>query len=331
MRMLASGFLIVLLAVADSSAGGLNQAAFRVKIVDEEGQPVTNATVFAGFLGDKSGGVGLEEKETFTKQTDSNGVCAFQGRYDGPVAWKTWKDGYYETEGPRPQFTNVTMLGKMEPWDKLYEATLRKIVNPIPMYSRDLSQMWPELEIPEFGKPFGFDLISGDWVAPHGKGETADFIIQMDVHPSVMEKGYYERYPRAVRHMDIKLSVSFSNPDDGIQFIYEPQHGGSSFRLPRFAPENGYQTNYVSEYYVGLRGHHNDMGREDQNYLFRTRAKRNERGEIVSSLYGKISAPIRYRSDGKKGVLSFFYFMNPKPNDRNLEFGSNILEGGTGK
>ena len=60
---------------------------------------------------------------------------------------------------------------------------------------------------------------------------------------------------------------------------------------------------------------------QDQNYIFRVRTKVNERGEIISALYGKIHG--RIETGGYLQPLprlQFTYYLNPTPNDRNIEF-----------
>ena len=45
--------------------------------------------------------------------------------------------------------------------------------------------------------------------------------------------------------------------------------------------------------------------------------RKNESGKIVSALYGKIHGEIGY--SWTRGIR-FIYYLNPTPNDRNLEF-----------
>jgi hypothetical protein len=275
------------------SYAGRYEAAFRVKVLDEDGQPVTNATVTAAFWKANASYSG-HEIENCVKQTSTNGICEFQGRCDGTVSWGVDGPGYYRSGAPSPQFTNLTVEGRLEPWNSLYEVTLKRIGNPIPMYSRDLSQVWPFMHVPELGKSYGFDLVKSDWIAPFGKGETADFLIRIDTERTVMSKEYLEKNPEsAADSIHSALSLTFSNPDDGIQAYYEQPRDGSIYRLPRFAPESGYETNLFREYRIGAgAGRNDEMLREDLNYLFRVRTN---------------------------GLVMFHYFLNPTPNDRNLE------------
>ena len=53
------------------------------------------------------------------------------------------------------------------------------------------------------------------------------------------------------------------------------------------------------------------------NYFFRVRTVLNKAGEVESALYGKIHGDF---SLDHNGVFGFSYYLNPTPNDRNLEF-----------
>ena len=46
-------------------------------------------------------------------------------------------------------------------------------------------------------------------------------------------------------------------------------------------------------------------------------------GSVTESHYGRIWGAIDYGSDGKNTInakMAFYYYFNPPPNDRNLEF-----------
>lgn len=309
--------------------GGSYEASFGVRLLDEDGQPVTNAIVRAGFWRAKPSGYGggIEVNERFTKLTDTNGICNFSGHCIDVayVSWGAEKNGYYATLGMKPAFTNDGISGRLEPWNKMYEATLRKIVKPITMYHCDLNQKWPPMKVPELGKVFGFDLMKSDWVAPYGKGETVDILIQIDVEKTIMTEDYLQKNPESSKESIRNVfTLTFPNPDDGIQIYCQQPREGSVFRLPRYAPESGFETNFVREYRIGAgAGNNIEMQREDLNYLFRVRTKRDEHGKMVSALYGKIEGRINFGDIGKTGWLKFHYYLNPTVNDRNLEHDPN--------
>jgi hypothetical protein len=294
--------------VNDVSFGGMYSAAFKVKVLGEDERPVTNASVLAAFWDANAPGYGGGRHigESITKLSDTNGVCEFEGRCDGSVEWKVTTEGYYPFYGPMISFTNVTALGKLEPWGSVYYASVRRIVNPIPMYSRNLNLRRPLLQVPEIDKEYGFDLMKADWVEPFGKGTVPDLLIRVEVKPVKVDDDFFVKNPEASKPRHKVLFIGFPNPDDGIQPFYASPHVGSTFRLPRYAFETGYENKCVIEYISdGLRVIQNDMSREDQNYLFRVRTRRDEKGKMVSALYGKIEG--RFDFD-QFGVVTFHYF-----------------------
>jgi hypothetical protein len=66
------------------------------------------------------------------------------------------------------------------------------------------------------------------------------------------------------------------------------------------------------------------MGYEDakgnSNYFFRVRTKLDQKGRPISGLYGKIDGDIRLDAiNSQTCILILKYYLNPTPNDRNLE------------
>ena len=154
-------------------------------------------------------------------------------------------------------------------------------------------------EIPEIDKLIGFDLERGDWVAPHGEGSISDFI-------------FYAKYTqRSARDFDYTLSLTFSNEADGIQVANSQSiHKESRLKSDYHAPADGYLTEWEQ---VRTRrpeiGETNNIDR-DRKYYFRVRTEVDRDGNIVSANYGKIYGDF----------LQFSYYLNPTPNDRNVEF-----------
>lgn len=94
---------------------------------------------------------------------------------------------------------------------------------------------------------------------------------------------------------DYKFIVSFRSPGDGIQEYSVPDlEKGSDFRSPHEAPANGYQTQIVRDA--------NEFS-ENRIYLFRATLPD---GPHYGKIYGDF--------------MEFTYYLNPTPNDRNIEF-----------
>ncbi|MFA6173961.1 MAG: hypothetical protein WC701_09800 [Kiritimatiellales bacterium] len=297
-------------------------------VTDDLGNVVTNASVrVSTFLKWIPGeGFGRDEYYSVEDVTDTNGVVVLEMQsvkgsvsyavvstndphFDNPTQMNISGIDYYRTVGGSSSFTNA-VKGKWQPWNPTVNLVIKKVLNPIPMYAKRLRNLHPPFQIPEYDKAIGFDLMKGDWVAPYGKGEIEDFIFKMDCKfGDGMTSDRYQMY-------DASLTLHFSNDDDGIQPFYVHPMRSSTLRLPRFAPESGYASNWIKTAYVHKDESHFE-NREDENYLFRVRTKRDKGGNITNALYGKISGALSF--DYEKHI-SFTFYLNPTPNDRNLEF-----------
>jgi hypothetical protein len=165
------------------------------------------------------------------------------------------------------------------------------------MYAKKLNTHVPALD-----KPVGFDLMAGDWVAPYGKGANADILFV----------GHFDKHVDG--ESDFTLTVSFPNSDDGIQEFTEPDAEiGSFLRSSHEAPPDGYQSHWVQadDRKPGKPIETNRAS--NHNYYFRVRTVLDSQGNILSTHYGKIYGDF----------MEFTYYLNPTPNDRNVEFDPN--------
>ena len=293
-------------AFACSAHAFLPEAAFSVRVLDEGGVPLSNIVVQAGFYASAWFGSGAEPPPTLVRRrTDTNGACSFRGRCHGKASFGVSVPDYYE-QGQTLRFTEAKGL-HYEPWDQIHEIRIRKILNPIPMYAK---RLWDEF-IPKYGAPLGYDLMKGDWLPPHGRGETADFIFQLDCQFGRL------RPEDKVQLFEATLALTFSNDGDGIQEVQDTQWADSAFQLPRYAPEDGYASNWFLKSFENEQGHSYSQGKD---YFYRVRTKKDDEGKIISALYGKIrkSLDVEVRKSGTR--LQMVYYLNPTPNDRNMEF-----------
>lgn len=182
---------------------------------------------------------------------------------------------------------------------------MKPVLNPIPMYARKIGNGLP-FEIPEMNKPFGFDFMIGDWIAPFGKGKSTDIMFTLKE---------LVQFTAGTKPFNYVLSVTFPNEGDGIQHV----HGESSaLRTPRNAPEGGYAPTLEKQMAIFAEGQPMKYDtREDQHYFFRVRTLLDEQGRIKSALYGKMAGDINF---GVNRVLRFCYYLNPTSLDRNMEF-----------
>jgi hypothetical protein len=159
---------------------------------------------------------------------------------------------------------------------------LKKIGKPIPMYAKQIDS----IIFPAYNKAVGYDLMAGDWVAPYGKGVTADFLFTEN-HTNA-QSGY-------------TFTISFPHQGDGIQGYTRDWNLGVSFLLSsNEAPADGYQSQYEQT----------QMPNPYRIYYFHVRTVLDSQGNILSTHYGKIYGDF----------MQFSYYLNPTPNDRNVEF-----------
>lgn len=313
MKLSTYRLLCVAFIVARSSLA--QEGQITVRVTDESGSVVSNAEVHAGFnTAIKPGwGWGSGKDNVVKGHTDTNGLCVLNGTGNGgSVGIAAHHDGYYWSSGHFVEFTNLVGLvnKKWQPWNPVVDVVLKRIGNPIPMYARSTREM----NIPVEAEAVGFDLIKADWVAPHGRGEVVDLLFRLDRAPSRVVSTRYGD----LELFDVALLVSFPNEGDGIQSVIVPiRGGGSNLRLPATAPESGYASNLVKRVAREQDKQPFSNIAEGANYFFRVRTNKDETGKIVSSLYGKIYGDIRF---GRDGVVQFLYYLNPTPNDRNMEF-----------
>ncbi|MGA2279235.1 MAG: hypothetical protein ABSG80_02905 [Verrucomicrobiota bacterium] len=87
---------------------------------------------------------------------------------------------------------------------------------------------------------------------------------------------------------------------------------------PRQAPADGYEPVLIKhECKERIQKAYSDY-REDRNYFFRVRTKKDAQGNIISVLYGKIYGDFNHAAAG--GKLTFTYYLNPEPNSLDMEF-----------
>jgi hypothetical protein len=177
------------------------------------------------------------------------------------------------------------------------------------MYAKNFAGM---KQLPIVGVPIGYDLLAGDWTAPYGNGKEADIVFGL------------ERNYRSSSDYAATLSIAMARNQDGFASIAARDTVAESLlRFPRQAPESGYiETNIVLTVSAHPgQGEKRTFSTPAQNLFFRVRTEVDENGRVKKALYGKLIGPIECGlHDTKTGKLRLTYYVNPKPNDRNLEF-----------
>jgi hypothetical protein len=252
-----------------------------IKVVDENGQPVAGTTVAVWFYVQPPTGQ-PEASDKVEGLTDTNGIFKISHASTGSISltFQANKTGYYSTTKGH-EFATFNDNDPQK-WDPNETLLLKKIGKPIAMYAKSITS----IEFPVFNKPIGYDLTTGDWVAPYGKGVTTDFLFTEN-------------------HADAKsgytFTVSFPHSGDGVQgFSRDWSSGISGLLSSHEAPIEGYQPKYEQT----------QMPDPNRIYYFRVRTVLDENGNIKSTLYGKIYGDF----------MQFRYYLNPTPNSRILEF-----------
>jgi len=284
------------------------EAKITVHVVDDQGHSLIKFPVmFQAYVGWTPGeGFGVGRYSFMTNNTDTAGkVTATAGLYSREFDIRVGNIAGYYSGGIDYNYTNA-VAGKWQPWNPTVEFVVKPILNPIPMYARKIGVMGSNLTLPAKNTPIGFDLEAADFVAPYGKGTSSDFIFTLSDIASTNA---------TQKPTESALTITFPNKGDGIQPVISSEiNQGSVFSLPRYAPEGGYQATLVQKYsQVWVHG----RLQENQNYFYRVRTVLDGSGNVKSALYGKIAGPIQFWDNAG---LEFTYYLNPTPNDRNMEF-----------
>lgn len=251
-----------------------------VSVKDEQGNPIEGAEV--EFLYARPQGY-----ESVKKTTNHNGVVKDTGKTNFHLNVYVEKKGFYQATYAKSN--KGTNLEKNKNHD--LTVTLKKEVNPIGLFAKKWRLLSPSL-----GEKIGYDFEVGDWVRPHGVGNTAD--IFFEVHFDIRDRSDY----------DYSLNVTFPNSLDGLQDFEGLET--SALRSDHKAPNEGYLATWKQT--TQRRPGETKKGNRDpsRNYWLRVRSKADEEGNLISAHYVKIYGDFP----------DIQYYFNPTPNDRNLEF-----------
>ena len=273
---------------------------------DSQGQAVSNAQFTAALRFWTK-----DDADIVEGVTDTNGMYTVEGITSLGINYTFTKDGYYITRHektfPNPQYTpNIVKDGKWQPWNPMIEITLKEKRNPVSMYVRRIDTQIPKNERIEF------DCEEGDWVKPHGKGETGDF----SVYYESSAQGWFDLGDKTIR-----LIIS-SEEDEG--FIEMEKDTYSFAQTVYEAPKEGYDPEIVWSLERQDGKKITEINLPENHYLvFRSRVKKDEEGNIIHSRFGKIMG-IKYGENRLTkegyGYINFLYYFNSTDNDHNLEY-----------
>ena len=321
---IASIFVTMSLSVCASTA------TYRVRVVDsEDGSPVKDAEVYGGFVMASRGWDNTPPANVDRKRTDISGLCRLSGNTDeGESYFGIRKASYYNSERGEVVFNgghSLLKLGRWLPDDVVVTARLDRIIKPIPMFvkyvgglvivrKRDNSDYVSDDDYAEIISTnkieFSYDLVKGDWLPPYGNGSHADISVvswkEFTGRKTFQVPGGFETIEYYRNH----ANITFNGDGNGVCLV--KRHALAGIKI-RTAPENGYETN-LYRWYNSEGERNTDTSR---NYAFHIRTQKDKNGNITSAYYGKVYGD--FRVNYLRGI-AFRYYLNPTPNDRNLEF-----------
>jgi len=268
------------------------------RIVDDEGTPITNATIHGQWQNDYPR---KTWKETFT--TDTNGEFVAKGKVGGRFGFYVKMDGYYLSstgvdfhwrEGVSP----LVKDGKWQPYGERRMLFVKRKINPV----NAPTVKFGGLSVPVTNVWLGLDMEKFKWVKPYGDGINSDMLLRFNSEP-------VNKYVVNWATMEVSFT---NNPYAG--FYVMPKDGFSEMKSAYHADTNMVFHTGIT-YSIGRLS--KDDHRLDENHymVFRTRTRIDNDGKLVSAHYGKIYG----RWDIWDGTEARMMFFNPTPNDTNLE------------
>lgn len=308
MKIINTLFVLLLFFYSGSSFAGLIHPSARitVKAMDVGGNFIPGAKVRIHFYVGKPAGKGWGlDTQIVEGRTDNQGSFTGSGDSINYCNISVEKNGFYDSIC-QYNFAKVSISRHWEPWDPIVNVFLKEKRNPTPMFAKKTGDM----KIPIIDQPVGYDLEKGDWVMPYGKGVVNDFIFY-----------FKTRYVRP-NDWECSYKLTFSNISDGIQEYTPNKENRSQYIWPYEAPESGYKSELLwSASYSPNKGLSTDY-KKDKLLIFRVRTKADEKGNIISSSYGKIKSDIELFANG---IVRFEYYFN-STGTRNLEFANNLFK-----
>ena len=330
-------FVMILLSSLRVIGDTVNFSA--IVLDDITGNPLANVSVGAGFTMD-AGPIWENRFKYDHKQfiTDANGVCKISGKSNCGKAGcyiRQPPQGFYKPVcGSSLRFKKKNFFGVWQPDNLVVTLRLDRVEKPIPLFVKRVELTNSRKGIGGFdgtNSVVRFDLMKGDWLAPYGKGETADleFKTVLEIKGKERKFRYASRKVEDVLFYELATDISPCSTNDAISKVQIKEDAGIKIRManddfssrqivrsrgkrkiirPKFP--NEWNCEYYSNY------------NKSQCYKFRVRSRYDEKGNLKEAYYGKIYGDFEIQGDEKRGItsISFLYYLNPTSLDRNLEW-----------
>lgn len=291
----------------------------KIIVLEEDGVPIEGVDIEIGGSSDAlilSNGAGALRDEV-KGRTNSHGVFRTRRRLSSiPSSYcKIFKQGYYIAEGSAD-----TMLHRE---DGALKAVMQAPKNPLPLFVKRIGRKLGSDAILANGESFAYDLVKGDFMPPFGEGQHAD-IVFLRLPQEYIGEGFNGRDLRAPRYKNTIKAIFQGDEANGMAVMPSPD--AQAFLRIRTAPEGGYLRELSFSESMAYDLQHREGLDRNRCFCFRIRTERDEGGKIKSALYGKMYGDLGFLLDGedrwmkKVGGISFLYYLNPTPNDRNLEW-----------
>ncbi len=266
-----------------------------IRVIDELGNPVSNALVQVNYLPSIPERLRTEHPDpAFFGNTGANGIFSVL-RFDesSEMTALVRANSYFETNiGYRFEARKAGNARH----DLALTAVLNRIPPPIPMYASIIRDGPAVVDT-----SLGYDLMSGDWVAPYGKGKRADIIFTKHVQGTAPDSFF-------------QLTVTFPNKADGIREFNLHETNQSTRERLYDAPDVGYESQTVVKLRLASGNQRPPDSQLNCSYYIRVHTGLDGSERVKSTLYGYINGVI------VSDHIRLVYFINPTPNDRNLRF-----------
>lgn len=285
-----------------------NEATTTLTVKDENGEVIPYARASISY---DSLTPSRDNADYNRGRTDIDGEFSFSGTVFYKVGARAHADGYYVH---RLHYEPFEFGGRREndfP-DTEWEITLKKMIRPVEMVLRDKLH---SASIPAKDEELGYDILAGDWVAPHGQGKMADIVVKLtgELYDTRQSEAYYD--------------LVFPNPHDGlIEHEYDPRNK-SDLLGPQAAPLSGYDPGPWKWFERRMKP--DSTGRlefileqnntDDVFFLIRFRTVVDGHGNVLRAYYGRIVGEPRLSGKWQTAAWQGAFRFNPVPNDRSLE------------
>ena len=275
---------------------------YTYRVIDDEGNVVSNALAHVWF---RSYGR-TQDKKDWVVASDTNGMFTVEHRFNEIFSVGIDKEGYYHSQDSINYFAMPELPvkdDKWQPYGELRTIVLKRIRNPSKMNG---AASYVDFKIPAYDVWVGFDFDENQFVAPYGNGKFSDVLLRFSL--KTKNRNDY--------HMS--MDVSFTNQMFAGAYVLKQDSQSEMKSVYNADPGASFAQSLKYQYDRPVRnGSLQEKLAEDEYLVFRTRTVVDEKGELVSSRYGKIYGPWHYV--GPRGMSIRRVCFNLSPNDTNLE------------